>query len=625
MRPAPKRTIHEWAEAERMVPLGTSPKAGRWRSRVYQRPVMEAITDPANVDGTLYVAASQLGGKTEILLNAIGYGIDSDPCPQIFVTYSVDMAQKLSKTRVAPMIRESPTLRGKVSEARSKDSGNTILEKSYDGGELTMVGANSAGGLSMAPKRRALFDEIDRYPASAGTEGDSIALALMRLEAYWNREAVYVTSPGVRDVSRSWRLWQQSDQREWHVDCPDCSTEQVLDWNHVQWQKDERGNHQPETAVYVCRQCGAAWDDVTRWRAADQGRYRATSTFTGLAGFRISALAIANVELERLVKKWLGAQGNPEELKVFKNTVLVEWWDDQFSTLDEAGLMKRRETLVVLGGRCAVPKACALLTAGVDVQDNRFEVSVYAWGTGEEAWCLEHETIMGDPSNPLTWGAVDEYLLRPFTRELGGLDWIRGACVDTGGHHTQASYDFCGDRFRRMTPDGGRAFVFATKGQAGTGELWPRAPSKVTTKVPLWPLRVDVGKTQIYGRLSIGMPGPGYVHFASVLERPFFDGLTSEKLVTTSHKRTRKPVQKWVMKRDGARNEPLDCAVLALAALKGLEAHGFDLEQEVRRIPTRVIFHPQEVAIRKVAVAPGSKRRASGADSWLGDTRGWLK
>lgn len=629
MRLPRKRTVHEWAEAERVVPRGTSPKAGPWRSEPFQKPVLEAINNPLNTAGVLYVAASQRGGKTEIALNTVGYFIAHDPSPQIFVTYSVDMARKISRHRISRMIAESRVLRERVSEARSRDSGNTTLDKTYDGGELTLVGANSAGGLSMSPKRVVLFDEVDRYPASAGTEGDPVSLALTRTVAYWNAVKLYVTSPGIRETSRSWRLWGESDQREWTIDCPDCSHPQVPDWKlNVEWDKDEEGNHLPETARYVCRHCGSVLEERARWKACANGRYVAGKKFTGLAGFRISALGIAHVQLERLVRQWLAAQGNPEELKVFKNTVLAEWWDPEYKAVDEHKIMERAETFVPRNGRLEAPEPVALITGGVDVQDNRFEISVYGWGPGEESWCLGHEVLPGDPSDPAFWEDLGVWLEQPWPMARGGgIDYIRGVCVDTGGHHTQAAYDFCGARFRKATPDGGRRFIFATKGMAGAGELWPRQASKITQKVPLWPIRVDVGKEQTYGRLALMERGPGYMHFSTTMRKSFFDGLTSEQMEVTRHRRTGKEKRTWKLKKDNAKNEPLDCAVLAYAALLGLRSMGFDLEVEVGRLALRpVVMAPPPIAPAVVPVAPGESGRDRRQEpSWLGDTEGWLR
>lgn len=617
-----------------MVARGTTPEPGRWRSKPYQKPVLEAIGAPG-VEQVLYLGASQGAGKTEILLNAIGYFVDVDPSPQIFVTYSVDMAKRVSKHRVAPMLRETEGLSAKVAEARSRDSGNTILDKEYEGGQLTLVGANSAAGLSMYPKRVALFDEVDRYPPSAGTEGDPVALAITRTSAFWNAVVVYATSPGTRQTSRAWRIWEQSDRQEWCLVCGDCGRAQVPKWSQVHWDKDEQGDAIEASAHYVCEVCGSCWNDAQRWAASRRGRYVAGTEFTGIRACRVNGLAVIGRTLKSIVRQWVQAHGNPEELKVFVNTVLCDWWDEDHAAkiIDETGLLPRREEIPERNARPVIPVGVAVLTAGVDVQDNRFEISVYGWGAGEESWLLRHEVIWGDPTTregevlAAAWSALDQWLIHPWGCERGGADFIRAGCVDTGGHHTQAAYDFCSPRYRRMTPDGGQTFLFATKGFAGPGELWPRAPSKATRKVPLWPIHVDAGKGQIYSRLGIAEAGPGFVHFPTTVDLEFFKGLTSEKLVQGRDKKGF-PTLTWKLKRDGLRNEPLDCAVLAYAALQGLRANGYDLELGVAQLAQRVRWEPPSLDTPTAVASsapPVPRREPQGGGGWLGDTRDWLR
>ncbi len=578
--------------------------------------------------GVVYIACSQGGGKTEILLNAAGYYIDHEPSPILVVEPNVEMAEGLSKDRLAPMVRGTPALAGKIAEARSRDSGNTIRHKEFPGGHITLVGSNSAAGLAMRPIRVLLFDEVDRYAPSAGTEGDPITLARARTSAFWNAREAAVTSPGLKG-GRSWGLWEQTDQSEFFVACPDCGASQHLRWDQVQWEKDAEGRHRPETALYVCERCGVTWDDAKRWRAIRDGEYRPTreAAKPGWRGFRLPAMAVLGRKLAPMAQQWLEAQGNPEQLKAFKNTVLAEWWSEQFESLDETGLLSRREQLIEVGGRPEVPAPVALISAGVDVQDApaRLEVSVYGWGACEESWLLEHRVIHGDPSTLATWAALDEYLLAPWPRAIGGFDFIRGACIDTGGHHTAAAYDFCGSRFRRLTPDGGQVFVFAVKGFAGSGDVWPRQASRVTTKVPLWPLRVDPAKEQLYGRLAIAKPGPGYVHLPNSVDHRFLAGLVSEKVEMTTNRKGF-PVRTWKLKAAGARNEPLDCAVYAYAALCGLRAMGFDLEVEVAKLPMRPVYEPPRQAVSEtpVPVAPAARIRREDSGGWIGDTRGWL-
>jgi len=627
LRPPSPLTGSEWAEARRIVPVGTSPEPGRWRSKPYQREVLDAITDP-EVEGVVYIGCSQGAGKTELLLVAAGYYIDHEPSPILVVEPNVEMAEALSKDRLAPMILASGL---KVSDVRSRDSGNTIRHKVFPGGHITLVGANSAAGLAMRPVRVVLFDEVDRYPPSAGTEGDPVKLAEVRTSAFWNARKVTVTSPGYKG-GRSDGLWEMTDRCEYEVACFRCGHEQALRWPQVQWQKDGAGEPVFASAVYVCDSCGESWEDRQRWEAIRRGKYRPTAPCTGWRGFRLPAMAVIGRKLAPMVRQWYEAQGHPELLKVFKNTVLAEWWEEQYHSLDETGLLARREVRIQIGGVPEVPSPCALLTAGVDVQEApaRLEVSAYAWGTGKESWLLEHQVIHGDPATPATWDALDVYLRRTWPRERGGVEFIRGACVDTGGHHTQAAYDYCGPRFRLPTPDGGRAFIFAIKGQAGAGEVWPRHASKVTRKVPLWPIRVDPAKERIYGRLGIAEPGPGYVHLPMTVDERFCRGLVAEKIEITTDRKGRLR-RAWKLKTAGLRNEPLDCAVMAYAALLGLEAMGFDLELEVSQLPLRRVFSPQAGPVQSAPETPadlaGPARPAyrEPRSQWIEPRRDWLR
>jgi phage terminase large subunit GpA-like protein len=581
--------------------------------------VLEALTD-SRVEGVVYIACSQGGGKTELLLNAAGYYIEHEPSPILLVEPNLEMAEALSKDRLAPMIRASAL---PIAEARSRDSGNTIRHKEFPGGHITIVGASSAAGLSMRPIRVLLFDEVDRYPPSAGTEGDPIRLAEARTSAFWNARKATVTSPGYKG-GRSDALWATTDRCEWHIPCLHCGEEQWLRWEQVQWEKDTAGEHRPETAVYVCAACGVGWDDRERWESIRRGRYVATAPFRGWRGFRLPAMAVLGRKLEPMVRQWLEAQGHPEQIKAFKNTVRAEWYEEEYHALDETGLLARREQLVAVNGIPEMPAPCALLTAGVDVQEApaRLEVSVWAWARGEESWLLEHQVLYGDPAGPPLWAALDEYLRRPWPRARGGVDFVRGTCIDTGGHHTQMAYDFCGPRFRLPTPDGGRAFVFAVKGSPGSGDVWPRQASRVTVKVPLWPIRVDPAKEQLYGRLGIGEPGPGYIHLPNTVDERYCRGLVAEKIETTTDRKGR-PHRVWKLKAAGLRNEPLDCAVYAYAALCGLRALGFDLEHEVERLPVRTVFVPLTAA--QAPSAPASAPPAEPARPALRSPRGWIE
>jgi len=532
--------------------------------------------------------------NTELLLNLIGFYIDQDPAPILLLQPTLEMAEAFSKDRLAPMLRDTPALQGKVADARARDSGNTLLHKTFAGGHVTLAGSNSPSSLASRPIRVVLADEIDRYPVSAGTEGDPVNLARKRSTTFWNRKLVLTSTPTVRGASRIESAYAESDQREFEVPCPHCGHFQVLAWARVHWEKSEAGDHLPATSLYVCEHCDAGWRDPERWSAVLRGRWAARAKFTGIAGFRLNELCSSWVRLEDTVRGFLEAKNDPSLLRVWTNTSLGETWEEQGEKVDETGLLTRREPWPKDGeSRPLVPEKAVLLTAGVDVQDDRIEIEVVGWGADEESWSHEYIVLFGDPSAKLVWSQLDDLLLRPFRHESGVDLYIRAACIDTGGHHTQATYRFCRTRVKRMP--GGRApsFVFAVKGVAGSGPVWPKTASRnVARGVSLYLVHVDAAKDSIYSRLRIVEPGPGYSHFPLERDAEWFSQLTAEKVVTKYHRGFAR--REWVKAR--ARNEALDCRVYAYSALCGLQTFGaLAIERETERI-ARASLHLEQRA-----------------------------
>jgi phage terminase large subunit GpA-like protein len=382
-------TVSQWADAERRLSPEASAEPGRWyTSRAeYLRGIMDAISDPA-IRQVAVMSSAQVG-KTEFILNVIGYHIDRDASPILCIQPTLQMAQAFSKDRLAPMLRDTPKLQGKVKDPRSRDSGNTTLHKVFPGGHITIAGANSAAGLASRPVRIVLCDEVDRYPSSAGTEGDPIRLAAKRATTFWNSKLVTVSTPTVKGASRIEAEWLDSDQREYHVKCPHCGASQTLKWRNVHWEEDK-----PQTACYTCEECGVTWTDADRFKAIKAGEWIATQPESGVAGFRLSGLYSPWVPLDDAVRDFLEAKKLPETLRVWVNTFLGETWEEQGDGIDEANISARREAYE------NVPDAVHLLTAGVDVQDDRVEVEVLGHGRDEETWSIDHAIIYGDPSTP---------------------------------------------------------------------------------------------------------------------------------------------------------------------------------------------------------------------------------
>lgn len=555
---------------------------------------MDACSDP-NISEVVVMAGAQLG-KTEAILNIIGYHIHHNPCPILVLQPTLDMAQSFSKDRVASgLIRSTPAIRDKVKDPRARDSGNTTLHKVFPGGAITMVGANSPSGLASRPIRLVLCDEVDRYPSSAGAEGDPISLARKRAATFWNRKIVMVSTPTNDGASRIQDAYEKSDQRKYHVPCKHCHHEQVLKWAGVQWEEG-----QPDTAGYMCEHCGALWNESDRVWSIRNGRWIASAEFKGVAGFAINGLYSPWTPLADGVRDFLNVKKNPEQLRVWTNTYLGELWSDPGETIEDYLLADRREEMPF------IPEDVIILTAGVDVQDNRLEISVIGWGRDDESWVISHSTLYGDPSTPQLWTNLDSHLMQQYETESGRRLGIRAACVDSGGHFTNSVYQYAKKNMGRR--------IFAIKGVGGEGKAIAGRPSKNNVaKCPLFPIGVDTVKDLIFARLRIQEPGAGYVHFSDSLHDEYFRQLTAEKIVTKYHK----GFKKRMFEKIRPRNEALDCMVYSIAAyaIIGINVNAFadKLESE----PQKMEIKAPEKAEKKQAFMPVRAPRPGGfANSW---------
>lgn len=599
--------MSEWADRERWLsPESSAEGHTRWRTAraEYQRGFMDACSDP-RCHTVVGIFASQTG-KTDCLLNLIGFHVHHDPGPILYIAQTLEMAEAWSKDRLAPMLRDTPSLRGRVQDARSRDSGNTIRHKSFTGGHLTASGANSPASLAMRPIRILIGDEVDGWKASAGTEGSPLKLAEARTRAFWNRKRVYITSPRGKATSPSVGLWKRSDQRRYYVPCPSCDHAQTLRWEQVAWPKrgedgelrwgaDAQGDHVPEQAVYLCESCGEPWKDLERWRAIRRGEWRATASFRGVAGFHVNALAAPweDTRLAVIADEWLQAQGDPEALKAFINTYLAEWYDEaEEAEIDETGLMDRREDYAaVLPKGADVPPGAALITLGSDVQADRIEYEVVAWGRGEESWSLTYGVLYGDPrTNPSVFEDLDAVLLAPWAHPSGADLYIRAAAIDTG-FATEQVTRFTKPRQRRPLPNGYPQFVFAVKGSSNPfAPVWPEKPTRTKARGQMpakvtWDVGVNVAKDQVFGRLALLDHGPGFCHFPKTRGRAYFEQLASE--VPERKHRAGRAYRLWTPKK-GRNTEALDCRVYAYAACVGIQSDPFllDLEAEAAALDT---------------------------------------
>ena len=655
LKPPPRLDLIEWADRYRYVTLSSSP--GRWKTRT--QPVaygpMKAVAERDTPRITI-MAGTQVV-KSELLKNAAYYFIHQEPSPILFVQPTQGAAASFAKERFTPDVRKMPEIAAVIEAPKSRDSDNTITHKEYPGGPLDFVGANSPTDLASRPKRVILSDEIDKYPVSAGPEGDPLALAEERASTYEDMglaKFIRACSPTEKGKSRIGLEYESSDQRKCFLTCPHCGYEQTIGWSNVKWEKvledgtvtidvapgQHAREHRPETASIACEGCGALWSERERlaalaalehapdhgWRQTkpffccgerhtpsawdETGRSLcracgARSNYDGHAGFVISKLYSARHKLARVVREFLGAVGDPELMKKFTNTALAELWEPAgIERVDGSRLIDRRE----LYGPDDLPNEVLIITGFCDVQGDRLEVQLLGWGADEESWPFLYEVISQDPAQPQAWKELREVLGRTFARKDGRILRVAAFGVDYGGHHGEQVLTFCRQQRGQR--------VFPCVGRSGNKPIWSLTPYKSKTGEKLWPIGVDSAKDQIYARLKIDVPEegrrkPGFINFPTgdAFGENYFAQLTAERRET--RKRLGQSITVWVLP-PGKRNEVLDTFVGALAVRRSLP----------RRIEASLEY--SATAPEQSTSAAPSPRPQARPGGFIGRHQGWL-
>lgn len=614
-RPHSRLSVSEWADKYRVLSPETSAEPGQWRtSRVpYLKGIMDAISDPM-VERVINIKAAQVG-FTEVTLNAVGYFVDQDPASILVIQPNVDpMAKYWSKSRLAPMVRDSHQLRGKVKSPQSRHSGNTILDKSFPGGEISIAGANSAASLASRPIRVLILDEVDKFNlVGGGTEADPVQLAETRTDTFWNRKIILGSTPENKGESIVEKEWERPEVDQYHyfVGCPHCGYMQTLKWHNLKWE-----DGRPDTAMYTCGDvskdgelvagCGQLIGENHKQRMLRGGEWRITRPASSpmkrrRVGFRINGLYSPFRHWDELAHLWLGAQGDTKLLKQFVNERLGETWEVPGEKVSPEDLEKRAE---VYGAE--VPAGVGILTAGVDVQGNRLEVAIKGWGDKQESWLIAHHRIFGDPEAQETWARLDTLLLTKTYKHECGADLRIQACMIDSGYKTSTVYDFARSRQSRN--------VFASKGVHERGRP-PLQRSQRANKsgVKLFTIGTVAMKDRMFGRLKLERPGPGYMHFCM----PGNDGADAEYFAQfgAEHSVVERAGHRWVRryKQVRERNEAIDLEVLALAALYAL---GAGVAEHLDVWVKRVIVAGEEAKNPPARVAVTRDRRSSWVNRW---------
>lgn len=620
--PPPRISVPDWADRYRKLAKEAGSTSGAWQTDTVEiaRGPMMSVTE-SGVHTITVMCCTQLM-KTALLENVFGYFAHLDPCPMLLLQPKEDAAEQFSKERITPLVRVTPVLRKIIGVSKQKTSKETLLYKSFPGGFMALAGAGSPDNLARRPIRVLLADEVDKYPITR--EGDPITLAEERTATFGlNWLSVRACSPTVEDESRIAASYEDSDQRKASLSCPHCGHRQFPDFfKHVHWPK-EGEKHQPHLALIYCESCGAGWSEGERLRALRTIRWHQTKKFECCGSLHsplndydrawheddetavdkvwswssserhavyravcpdCGKCAVDNIhagyQASKLFSPWqkdkpsdiamkyLKAKGDPDKE--------LAWWNTQMGLPHRPNYGKKLPIDALLARRevydAEVPAGVAVLTAGIDTQNDRLEIEVVGWGKDEESWSIAFDVIEGDLETAEPWLRLDAYLKQIWRRADGRGFTIMAACHDSGGNHTQKVYEFAKERLGRK--------IWAIKGESATtgkrSPIWPNKRPTPKNRAQFKPIIIGVNsaKDSIRSRLHLTEIGPGYMHFPVDRDMGYFSQLTAERLIMKEAAGQRYSV--WELP-NGKANEALDCRVYAYAALAGLFHLGLKL------------------------------------------------
>ncbi len=600
--PPPRLLISEWAERYRYLSPEASAEPGLWNNERAAHLVlpMDYLSPYRACERVVFKSSSQ-AGKTECLLNFIGYIIDLDPGPILAIQPNITpMGEAFSKDRIATMLRDCPTLADKIGKVKARVSASTILHKTFPGGHVTIAGANSPSSLASRPIRYLICDELDRWEATK--EGDPLLLARKRLQTFRARRTakeIIASTPTYADVGICAEYDRCTQQWEWHLACQHCGELQFPTLEHFRWDNEDAA-----TVRYLCKSCGAEHglamaDKVKlsgRWVCVKEGPESA-------AGFAFNEWGSPFARWDDTIAEWINAQGDPARKQVVVNTVFGEPWEGEGERADPSALAQRCEDY-----GAEMPDGVQVLTMGVDVQGDRLELEVVGWGHRRESWSIAYQVLPGEPTSGEVWEDLLEVIDQTFERADGSQMKIAHVCIDSGAY-TQHVYEAI-KRYRRhsVTPIKGAPGMAREEIDRDWRAVMKRRARRVRYGKPPEIVGVDQIKLTVFHALNAIKGQANYCHFPANRSEEYFLQLTGERLIVAASK-NRRPERHWVPIHSAV--EALDCRVYAYAALLLSRA---DLSQPATKPDQAPSSIPSSHVPGWPKTSPGISRRAS---AWL--------
>ena len=575
--------VSEWAEQNRVLPNGLTPIPGPWNNDItpYLVEIMDCFSDTSSIQKVAIMKGTQLGFTTGVLENFMGYVIDYSPAPILFLTGDQEMAASSMELKIDRML-ESTGLDKKIfsqSEKRhGKKTGDTKSKKEFPGGFLLAYGPRSGSKLRTFSIKYLLRDEIDAYPLTIGKEGDPLKISEKRTDAFeMVRKILDISTPIEENTSRITQRFKQGDQRYYNVKCKHCNKYQVMKWPGMNWECDKDGVLIYDSVYYECIHCGDHWKNHDKVDFLGSGKWVPTCKAKehNMRSYHLSALysPVGMKSWEACVSEYIEAKDDINALHTFYNTVLGIAWQDQ-------GDAPKYELIMSNAGgynRGEVSSKALFLTMGVDVQLDRIECELVAWGRNMISWSVDYYVLPVEDEllpknngsgtedlNCSSWKELENILTSEYPIENGGGKMhIQMAFIDSG-YSTNTVYEFCSKFDEGVFP------VMGSKYKRGE---YYKAFKVKTHDLTRFDLQADQFKSQLYSNLRKEAPTlnsspypSGYCHFPAGYDQKFYKMLTAE----IKKKEVRKDGTTmrifWELPK-GRRNEALDTRVYAIGAV----------------------------------------------------------
>jgi phage terminase large subunit GpA-like protein len=563
---APRKplTVSQWADAERVLSAKGSAEPGRWRTHRNPplREPMDCLSARSTVQDIVCMFPIQFG-KTEIAVNGLGYTMDHNPGPVMVCLPGEVGRDKWVAQKLNPMLEETPAAHRALTSVASRDSSNTRTFKDFAGGQLYLEHAGSPSRLKSTSVRTLIVDELDEFAGNLVGGDDPVEMLNGRTSAFpATSKRLYISTPQMQGTSRIEYLWNLSDQRRYHVACPDCGHEQPLEWAGLHYAPDG------SACWYVCRECGVCIEEHHKTALIAAGRWIPEHPERKIRGYTINCLyypiGLGPRWLD-LVSMWRGAQNDPARLKTFVNDRLAEPWEDPAMRAVKHNVIADRAEPYALR---TAPMGVLAVTAGVDTQDNRLAVHITGWGRGMACWTLDYIELPGDPAEDKVWDDLTDLLNRGIEHACGALIRVEASAIDAGGHRTEDVKSYVRDRrIRRPLCIFGAVPNNAPVLSKGKLQDINRRGKQDKRGVTIHHVGTVGIKHWLYARLSVDADKPvetRLIHLSEQLPPEYFGGLVSETYNPTKNR--------FEKRKGGARNEPLDTWVYSFAA-----AHSPDL------------------------------------------------